>query len=71
MAKYGSTSFIDKMAEAAGIEPEPAPPPSEGKTSSAAPVGMERTYKGPYKKGEFIESGAKAMQWEGPKPWRK
>ena len=58
-----------------GLEPTPAPPPNEGSTPPAAPVGMERTYRGedgmPYKEGEFIKSGEQARPWTGPKPWRK
>ncbi len=71
MAKYGSTNLINKMEEAAGIEPTPAPPPNEGKTPPAESVGLERTYKGPYGKGEFIKNGETARPWTGPKPWRK
>jgi len=69
--KYGDASEIARLEEAAGLEPTPAPPPSEGKTSPAEPVGMECSYKGPYAKGETIKSGEKARLWEGPKPWRK
>jgi hypothetical protein len=69
--KYGDASEIAKLEQAAGLEPTPAPPPNEGKTSPTEPVGMERSYKGPYAKGETIKSGEKARLWEGPKPWRK
>ena len=69
--KYGDASEIARLEQAAGLEPTPAPAPNEGKTSPAEPVGMERSYKGPYAKGETIKSGEKARLWEGPKPWRK
>ncbi len=67
--KFGS--YIKKSEEAIETDSMPALPPNEGSTPPAEPVGMERTYKNPYGKGEFIKNEETARPWTGPKPWRK
>jgi len=58
--RYGDATEINKMEEAAGIEPTVLPK-NEGKTPAASPVGNERTYKN--NKGQDV---AKKKNWWWP-----
>ena len=51
-------TFIDKMNEALGAEPEPTP------VVPSTPAEM------PYKKGEYLKPWESAKSWTGPRPWR-